>query len=211
MTEEPTTLKKQRNPFLIIGGFALLGIGLALVLFGSPLFNDNKSTSEPTANISNSSGNNGGVDAFTLPTSSLKAGDKAPDFTLSDLDGNEVTLSDFQGQPVIVNFWATWCPPCRIEMPDLQQTFVDNQASDLVILAVNKEEPADVVRAFFYDEMGLTFTPVLDTNSAVGNEYGAFNLPTSFFVDADGVITAVHRGFMTFGQIEGYLDATLPN
>lgn len=148
-----------------------------------------------------------------LPTSGgpVNVGGTAVDFTLTNLDGTAVTLSDHLGQPIVINFWASWCGPCRIEMPELQ-TLHDQYAADgLVILAVNQAETADTAAGFFFDEMGLTFAnPLLDSETAVANEYGARNLPTTFFIDANGQVTAVHRGPAVLSQFEGYLAETAP-
>ncbi|MGH2536463.1 MAG: TlpA family protein disulfide reductase [Candidatus Promineifilaceae bacterium] len=145
-----------------------------------------------------------------VPAGGLEVGDRAYNFSLPNLDGERVSMADYRGRPLIVNFWATWCAPCRIEMPVLQAAYERHQADGLAILAVNEGEPAEVARAFFYDEMGLTFTPLLDENSAVGGAYASFNvLPTSYFINAAGQITAVHRGPMTAEQIKGYLEQTL--
>lgn len=137
-------------------------------------------------------------------------GDTAVNFTLIDLDGNEVSLSDHAGQPIVLNFWASWCAPCRIEMPELQALHDDNQDVGLVILALNQAESADVARDFFIDEMELTFTnPLLDSEVSVADMYGVRNLPTTVFISADGEITAVHRGPAVQSQFEGYLAQTI--
>jgi len=129
-----------------------------------------------------------------------------PNFTLDDLDGRAVSLTDFRGQPVIVNLWATWCAPCRIEMPALQEAFEKYEDQGLEILALNQGETADVARQFFYDEMKLTFTPLLDENSTIPAMYDGMNvLPTTYFIDREGIVSAVHRGPLTPGQIDGYL------
>ncbi|MCA9993572.1 MAG: TlpA family protein disulfide reductase, partial [Anaerolineales bacterium] len=133
-----------------------------------------------------------------------------PSFVLADLAGNPVSLADFRGQPVIINFWATWCAPCRIEMPELQAAYDQYQADGLVILAVNREEDLATVQAYFVDEMGLTFTALLDEQAFAANVYNVFNMPTTYFVDPAGMVTAVHRGPMTKGQIDGYLANTIP-
>jgi peroxiredoxin len=151
--------------------------------------------------------------ALTLPDSGgpVAVGDTAIDFTLANLDGTAVTLSDHLGQPIVINFWASWCGPCRIEMPELQ-TLHDQYAADgLVILAVNQAETADVAASFFFDEMGLTFAnPLLDSETTVADKYGVRNLPTTLFIDANGQITAVHRGPAVLSQFEDYLAATAP-
>ncbi|MEM8861342.1 MAG: redoxin domain-containing protein, partial [Chloroflexota bacterium] len=136
----------------------------------------------------------------------VQVGQPAPNFTLVDLDGNTHTLESLQGKPVIVNFWATWCAPCRVEMPEFEEAFADYAADDLIILAVNREETPDVVEEFFVNEMGLTFTPLLDNNAQVAERYGVFNMPTTYFVDLDGNVSDVHRGPLARVQLDGYLE-----
>ncbi len=217
-TQEPTN---GRNPIIIFAGFVLLGAALALLLFGGDLFGSNQSEIPVASDVSESAVLDQ-VPEFpeaesvvaelpvTNPDGLLEVGDKALNFTLLDLEGNPVSLADFEGQPIIVNFWATWCAPCRIEMPELQEAYDAYQDQGLVILALNQDEPADVAKAYFVDEMGLTFTPLLDQNSAISTAYGNFGLPTTFFINAEGTIAIVHRGPMTYGQIEGYLSETIP-
>jgi|SRR5690625_1291612 len=115
-------------------------------------------------------------------------GDQAPDFTLTNLDGDVVNLSDYLGKKVLVNFWASWCPPCRDEMPDMQT--YHEQYDDAVILAVNMTEAERVVDDVhdFLDEFGITFDVLLDENSDVANLYTAYALPTSYFIDTKGVV-----------------------
>lgn len=154
------------------------------------------------------------VSANTLPDSGGPAivGNTAINFTLNNLDGIPVRLSDHLGQPIILNFWASWCAPCRIEMPELQglqglQTQYANKG--LTILAINQGETAETARAFFFDEMGLTFAnPLLDENTAVAQKYGIRNLPTTIFINSQGQITAIHRGPATRSQFEAYLAQT---
>jgi peroxiredoxin len=95
-------------------------------------------------------------------------------------------------------------------MPELQAAYEAYQDDGLVILALNEDEPAEVARTYFEDEMGLTFTALLDDNSAIATAFGNFGtLPTTFFIDPEGTITVIHRGPMTFSQIEGYLAETI--
>ena len=130
--------------------------------------------------------------------------DYAPDFTLSDLDGSSVSLSDYAGMPLLVNFWATWCPPCRSELPLIQQ-YQDQYAGDFVVLAVDGAETAEDVRSFA-EAQGYTMMFLLDTDYAVAELYQVRGFPTSVFIDADGAIQKVHIGELTEPMLIAYLD-----
>jgi peroxiredoxin len=127
----------------------------------------------------------------------------APDFTLKDTNGTAITLSDHRGQVVLINFWATWCPPCRQEMPGIQQKFEEHQG-DLIVLAIDNDEPAQLV-SDFKDDLGLTFNILLDPSARVQIQYQIRSYPTSLFVDPNGMIKFVHIGLMTEQQLGSYL------
>jgi peroxiredoxin len=202
---QPTS---NRNIILAVGGFFLLGLALALLLFGGPLLG-NLADVNPVALPQIPTAALGEEDLRNTYVNPLIVGDKAYDFTLRDLDGNDVALNDFAGQPLIINFWATWCAPCRIEMPELQNAYEAYQDQDLMILAVNAQEEEQHVRDFFA-ELGLTFKPLLDNDGQVGRAYGALGLPSTYFIDGSGEVTAVHRGILTGSQIEEYVAQILP-
>lgn len=130
-----------------------------------------------------------------------EVGKTAPDFTLPDLDGKDVTLSSFRGKPVLINFWATWCGPCRLEMPAIQARYEQYMQDGLVVLAVDFDEPASDVQRF-RDELGLSFPLLLDPGAKVQKLYRNRSYPSSFFVDAQGVIQVQHIGVMTEGQLD---------
>lgn len=135
----------------------------------------------------------------------LAVGDRPYNFTLRDTTGSEVSLNELVGRPVIINYWATWCGPCRIEMPHLQSTFEARQEEGLALLALNQDETVAEIEAYF-DELGLTFTALLDEGNRTSQNYGVGRiLPTTFFINPEGEITAIHRGPMTQEQIDGYL------
>ena len=121
----------------------------------------------------------------------IQLGERAPDFTLPSIQGDPVKLSDFRGKQIILNFWATWCPPCRAEMPDMQAYYREHREEDnMVILAVNltaTESNRGHIQAFI-DELGLTFPIVLDEESEVANTYEVVGYPTSYFIDDQGII-----------------------
>ncbi|WP_420628704.1 TlpA family protein disulfide reductase [Candidatus Leptofilum sp.] len=205
-----------RNPLLIIGGFVVLGLALTLIIFGGNLFG---SANEPAAADEEGSileqvpaFEAAEVTTNNLPTGGgpLEVGSLAYDFALNDIEGNEVQLSSFAGQPVIINFWATWCAPCRIEMPELEAAFQTYQDDNLVILALDQQESAADVSDFF-TELGLSFTAVLDNEGTISELYGVASiLPTTFFINGSGEVTAIHRGPMVQSQIDGYLADTIP-
>ena len=130
----------------------------------------------------------------------------APDFSLFNLEGEQITLSELRGRPVMINLWATWCAPCRIEMPHIQDRFERYAGEGFVVLAVDFDEPAGIV-ADFRDELGLTFDILLDPGAEVQELYRNRNYPSTFFVDADGVIQVQHIGLMTEGQLDENLAA----
>jgi peroxiredoxin len=135
----------------------------------------------------------------------LQAGGVAPDFSYTLTDGTTHRLSDLRGQKVLVNFWATWCPPCRAEMPDMQQAFAQNQSEGFAVLAVNSGETLAEVEAFS-DEFALGFPLIVNESNDIGAGYAARNLPTSYFINTDGTIHTVQRGLMTTEFIEQRLE-----
>lgn len=121
-------------------------------------------------------------------------GGAAPDFMLAEAGtGRPVRLSDFRGRLVILNFWATWCEPCRAEMPEFQQAYAERGDQDLVILAVNYRESNDQM-AYFQKQFGLTFPLVLDRQGDVSVHYGVQGFPATFFIDRSGIVRAQNLG-----------------
>ena len=118
----------------------------------------------------------------------------APDFALTALEGGDVQLSTLRGKPVILNFWATWCPPCRAEMPELEALWQRYQDEGLLLIGVDQGENAATVERFARGVVGTTFPLLLDTNQAVGRAYGVRALPTTVFIDAAGRIQDIRIG-----------------
>jgi thiol-disulfide isomerase/thioredoxin len=113
----------------------------------------------------------------------------ADDFELASLGGRKVKLSSYRGRVVFLNFWATWCPPCRGEMPSLERLHQQLRGRGLEIVAVDLQEPKDTVRKFVQDN-SLTFTVLLDANGAVAGSWGAQSIPTTYLIDRKGSILA---------------------
>lgn len=126
-----------------------------------------------------------------------EVGFPAPEFDLVDTEGKRVRLSDYRGQPVFVNFWATWCPPCKAEMPEIQK--LQREMPDLVILGVdlgNTERSPQAVDAYMKG-LGYTWRVPFDSDGRVSNAYGVISIPTSFFIDTEGIIRAKFIGPMS--------------
>ncbi len=119
-------------------------------------------------------------------------GQIAPDFTLQALDGDSVTLSDYRGTPVVLNFWATWCSICKAEIPGMVAAYEDLEG-DTVIIGVNVNEGAGLV-APYVDQMGISYPVWLDPDAAMAGAYDVRAFPTTYFIDERGVIVDMHIG-----------------
>lgn len=134
-----------------------------------------------------------------------RVGSQALDFTLTDLNGEQVSLNQFKGHPVLVNFWATWCGPCKVEMPLLEDRF-ERYAPDLIVLGINYDEPENIVQNYV-DQLGLKFTILLDPGGKVNDQYLIQGYPSSVFIDKEGIIQAVHIGQLSDQVLDQYLAA----
>jgi peroxiredoxin len=134
-------------------------------------------------------------------SSPAQVGQTASDFHLSSLDGEPVALSDYRGQVVVVNLWATWCPPCKAEMPAINTFYKAYRDEGFVVLAVNSQEDAATVQTFIQAN-GFSFPVLLDQQAEVINRYQVRGLPTTFIIDRDGIIRYVHTGAITENQLE---------
>ena len=118
----------------------------------------------------------------------LQEGRPAPDFTFPDLDARKVSLSDFRGKVVLVNIWATWCPPCRDEMPSMQKLYERFMGEHFEILAVSIDADGREAVAPFIKQMNLTFPALLDPKEKIRSLYGITGVPESFIVDREGIL-----------------------
>jgi peroxiredoxin len=189
---------------LLVGGgaVALILVVLAALLISPPASEEGASTAGfPAA---------GGGEAQIAVQSSLldeepgqplQVGDIAPDFSYTLADGTTHTLSDLRGKKVLINFWATWCPPCRAEMPDIQQAARQYEGEGFAVLAINSGEDVQAVQGFA-SEMGLTIPLITDPSNEIGSAYSTRNLPISYFINTDGTISFRQIGLMNLSFIE---------
>jgi peroxiredoxin len=140
----------------------------------------------------------------------VSVGDIAPNFVLTDLEGNEVELEDLRGKGVFLNFWATVCPPCRDEMPYMENSYQEYKDQGFEILAVNFDESPLVIERFV-DRFGLTFPILLDPGLQVSQVFGVRELPATFLIDENGVVIERRIGALTEKMVEDYAQRILPS
>lgn len=128
-------------------------------------------------------------------------GQLAPDFATQTLDGDDMRLSDYRGSVVAINFWATWCAPCKVEMPVLQEA---HDAGKFVVLGVNAGESTDLIYPYI-EELGLSFPILLDPEGRIVDLYAIRVFPTTVILDPQGVVIAEHLGILTPELIDDYL------
>ena len=135
----------------------------------------------------------------------------APDFTVTDIDGNLVNLYDFLGKPIIVNFWVSWCGPCRSEMPDLQKAF-ETYGEDIHFLMIDltdgSRETMDIAKDYIA-QSGYTFPIYFDTTLIASSVYGAYSIPSTYFIGAEGQPIAYYAGAMSSAILQQGIDMLL--
>jgi thiol-disulfide isomerase/thioredoxin len=133
----------------------------------------------------------------------IEVGYSVPDFKLSSLDGMATSLIDFRGRPLILNFWASWCGPCREEMPLLQQVY-EGLGDRIFVVGINYAEPSSHVLSFTHT-IGVTFPILLDSKGEVAKRYQIAGFPTTFFLNSEGKLVAYHVGALTPDMLSTYL------
>lgn len=150
-----------------------------------------------------------GSDVDFLPTDDgLAKGELAPDFELTTITGEEMRLSDYRGKAVVLNFWATWCPPCRAEMPHMESFSVQQRANDVEVVAVNlttEDRGLSEIESFI-EEFGLSFSIPMDVDGDVGSLYQAFSIPTSYIIDREGRVRHKIVGPMDEEMMNGFIE-----
>jgi len=134
------------------------------------------------------------------PAPAPVTGAPAPDFTLASLAGGQVKLSSLKGQVVLVNFWATWCIPCRAEMPAIQQAYNARKGQGFTVLAVNLNESRQDIQTYV-DTLNVSFPVLLDAGDSISTLYRVRGYPTSFFIDRSGTVAIENVGMMTDTQL----------
>jgi len=147
----------------------IIGAAFLFSFFNSALENENKE---------------GLLAAASLP----QTGQTAPDFTLKDAAGKSVTLSAYKGKVVMINFWATWCPPCRQEMPSMEELFKEYNKKGFEILAISSDSQAEKIVKPFMEFYELSFTALMDVDGKIHSAYGVTSIPTTYLVDKKGNI-----------------------
>ncbi len=157
--------------------------------------------------------NDGAFGGQTAPTPEAVSSDfvslvgqPAPDFALTGLDGAKHQLTDYKGRVTFVNFWATWCGPCRVELPALEKFMAQQGDKGAMVLAVNAGETTDQINSYFKENDISGLNVLLDSNIEVYSAYGINALPTTFIVDQKGVIRFRHFGMLREEDIKGYMD-----
>ncbi|WP_174613491.1 peroxiredoxin family protein [Virgibacillus ihumii] len=175
---------------------------IVLAMFGWAVYDFAISTNETANELNNSStkttppsSQNGGLKM--TDEVGLSPGNIAPDFKLKNMKGKAVRLSDFRGEPVIVNFWATWCPPCRAEIPDLRKLYKNKNVEILAVNLTSTEQSIGDVKKFVQNYK-MSFPVLKDTESKVAEQYNVRAYPTSYMIDASGHITYMHLGAMNY-------------
>lgn len=191
---------KRNFPIWLVVFIILLGSLLAYNILSQKsdtLLNSQQSaqskTSEPTAPQTQQSDT---VDKSQVQT--------APNFTLTDLNGKTVSLSDYKGKNIYINFWASWCGPCRLEMPDIEKIYQAYKDKELIILAVNIGESKDKVKAFM-NVNELNFPVLLDTEGKAAKIYKVSSIPVSLFINKEGVVVGKQVGLMNYNHMESYI------
>ncbi len=144
-----------------------------------------------------------------IETPSQLVGQPAPEFVLKSFNGEEVKLSDFRGKTVLVNFWASWCHPCREEAPVLERTYMSLSGRQVEFIGINIMDDRENAEEYI-ESFGGTFVNIYDPENRIHLDYGVGGVPETFFVNPDGIITGKHRGPLTERMIMRYIENATP-
>ncbi|ASS76264.1 hypothetical protein CIG75_15815 [Tumebacillus algifaecis] len=189
--------KMNRTMKLVLGGAVI-----ALLAVAAYLSNQQGSTGEESKETENKAG-----DVAEMPV----VGYRAPAFELQTFDGQTVKLSDLKGKPVVLNFWASWCGPCRDEMPDLET--VHKQYGDRVQfygINLTSQDNLDKAKAFM-KEMGVSFPSLMDADEKTAKAYRTFSIPMTYGIDQNGIVSEIHKGQINKVVMDGMLQRLVAN
>lgn len=148
----------------------------------------------------------------TAAASSQTSKTSAPDFTVQDINGNNVSLSDFKGKPVVLNFWASWCPPCKAEMPDYEKMYQQYSSQGVVFMMVNmtdgSRETTATAKQFLKDSK-YTFSAYFDLKSNAAETYGISSIPDSIFIDKNGKIVNAYEGMIDAATMKNNIETII--
>ena len=166
----------------------------------------------PATNSATPSAPNSSATPAATPAATQSNRKAAPNFTVQDMNGNNVSLSDFKGKPVVINFWASWCPPCKAEMPDYEKMYKEYAPKGVVFMMVDltdgSRETVPIAKKFLQDS-GYTFTAYFDVKSSAANAYGISSIPTSIFVDRDGNVASGFIGMIDANKMKTNIELIL--
>ena len=189
----------------------LIVLFIVLMVGASVLYNNLSANYKmDSLDSSNTAANNSQTTESTADESESDENEltQAPNFTVYDLDGNEVNLTDFFGKPIIVNFWASWCGPCKMEMPDFNEAY-QTYKNDITFLMVNMTDGSRETiekASSFIAKSGYTFPVYYDTEYSAAITYSVSSLPTTYFIDADGYLIAHARGAIDSSTLQKGID-----
>ena len=162
---------------------AVFGFGTGLIIIGSRPTSENPVIVLPTSDVR-----------------SMAQGMTAPDFTLKTFAGQTVALKDLRGKRVLINFWASWCPPCLRETPDLKAAYNELREENVAFVGIGTQDETDKLKKFA-DDNSVDYTIVEDPKGSVSDNYGVLGLPTTFLVDSNGIVRKVFTGPVTKDQV----------
>ena len=189
-----------RKALSIIAAIVILGLGVVLAIN----YGGTSKTKDSENNTENAVDKDDEDIIEEVDEDEIAIGKLAPDFTLENLEGEEVSLSDYRGKIVLINFWATWCKFCDIEMPDLDA--LDKENDDVVVLAVDVNEELSKVKKYI-EKGGYEFEVVLDSDGSISREYLVSAYPTTYAIDKEGILMGGVPGMMTKPQMEQIVES----